>query len=284
MTRVTAAIGVVACTLAVLPPAAAPAQTGSRAVLDRLYSSVQAFSSEYERLVGIEHYTQRLTGPRTASRARQLVSEVFFFGGDERGGAMTVRSVISVDGKEQAPAARAIADALALPASDRFTKLKALADAGARYNLGSLRRNFNDPTLALMLASQGYRSRFRFDVDGREAMGGHLLHGVRFRERDRPTLIRNGRTGRDIPASGVLWTDEDGIVWRTELRLEKDDIAATVVTDFDRDGRLGVMVPVSMREDYRYRDPDDKRLMTVTGEAIYSDFRRFETSARILDR
>jgi hypothetical protein len=284
MSRVAAAIGV-ACALAMLPPAAAPAQqTGSRAVLGRLYSSVQAFSSEYERLVGIEHYTQRLTGVRTSGRSRRIVSEVFFYGGDERGGAMTVRGVISVDGKEQPSAGRAIADALALPASDRFTKLKTLADAGARYNLGSLRRNFNDPTLALMLASEAYRPRFRFDVERRDVTDGRPLQGVRFRERDRPTLIRDGRTGGDIPASGVLWVDDAGVVWRTELHLEKGDTVANVGTVFARDARLQVMVPASMHEDYRYRDPDDKRLMTATGEAVYSDFRRFETSARILDR
>ena len=46
--------------------------------------------------------------------------------------------------------------------------------------------------------------------------------------------------------------------------------------NYDRDPNIGALVPVRMIEQYR-RDE-----MTVEGEATYSNYRRFQTSARIV--
>jgi hypothetical protein len=69
---------------------------------------------------------------------------------------------------------------------------------------------------------------------------------------------------------------------RTELHVEKGDVVATIRVAYRLDDRLRIMVPATMDEDYRFRDKDDRRLMFITAHASYSDYRRFETSARIV--
>jgi hypothetical protein len=49
-----------------------------------------------------------------------------------------------------------------------------------------------------------------------------------------------------------------------------------ITVSYDRDPNIGALVPVRMIEQYR-RDE-----MTVEGEATYANYRRFQTSARIV--
>jgi hypothetical protein len=176
-----------------------------------------------------------------------------------------------------------IAEALALPAERRWIALRALANANARYNLGPLRRNFNEPTLALLFGSTSLKPRFAFTSGGHEQFEGQRLLRLDFSELLRPTVIRDGREGSDIPASGTLWVDEAGVVWRTRLALETTDgTHAAVTVKYAVDARLQLMVPVSMDEDYRVLGNRPGRGTLITGRASYSNYRRFETSGRIL--
>jgi hypothetical protein len=251
-------------------------------LLARTSEYVARFQADFSRIVGVEHYTQVQRDTSRRSRTRQLISEVFFFGQAEEGGAMTVRSVQQVDGRVVEGAAVQVQEALSLSADRRVEKLRALANASSRYNLGSLQRNFNEPTLALMLGSSAYRKRFRFKVDGVDEVDGMMLRLLTFTETGAPTVIRDGRSGRDIPASGRLWIDDSGIVWRTELHLDRSDTFATIRVEYRHDSPLDAMVPATMDEDYRYREKDTQRLMFISGHATYTDYRRFETSARIV--
>lgn len=248
------------------------------AIADR----VAAFQSDFISIVGIERSTQVLRDASRRARTRLLESEIFFVGADDHGRAMTVRTVTRVDGKAVPLAALDVRRALSLPPERRIEQLKTLADAGARYNLGSLRRNFNDPNLGLLVLSGPYQSRFQYQDDGEESVAGMVLRRVRFVERERPTIIRDGRTGGDLPASGRAWVDTQGVAWRTEIRVEGPDSVATLHTTYARDGKLGVMVPTTMTEDYRYRDESTRRLMFVSGESKYDGYRRFETATRIV--
>lgn len=244
---------------------------------------VAAFQAAFVSIVGTEHATQVLRDNNSRrARTRLLLSDIFFLGADDNGRAMTVRTVRRVDGRRTALAANDVERALALPPERRLEQLKALADAGARYNLGSLRRNFNDPNLGLLVLSSAYQQRFRYQDDGREVDGGRLFQRVRFIERERPTIIRDGRTGGDLPISGRAWVDERGGTWRTELRVDGADSLAILRVTYALDGKLGVMVPRRMNEDYRYRDEETRRLLFISGEVSYDDYRRFETAARIV--
>jgi hypothetical protein len=280
--RCTILLGIVGLLGTLVPLDAAPRADSPALLIGRLARYADSFKAEFARIIGTEDYTQTLTKADGTTRSRLLLSEVFFFSGDQAGGAMTVRNVLQVDGRRQQPADGTIRDALSLPAAARVRKLKVLADLGARFNLGALQHNFSDPTLALMLASTGYRARFRFNVERIETIDGRPLHRITFREHDRPTLIRDARSGRDIPASGILWSDDDGVVWRTELRLDKGDTRAIVRASFRRDEKLQVMVPASMDESYRSKSPDGRGFESLAGHASYSNFRRFETAGRIV--
>ena len=198
---------------------------------------------------------------------------------------MTVRNVRRVDGRSEPDASIGIDQALSLPPGRCLERLKALADLGARYNLGSLQRNVNDPTLPLMLAALIQQSRFRYTIEGRELVAGVETTRLAFTETTRPTVIR-GRDSSNVPSSGRLWVDEDGTVWRTELRATAYDRAtrveasAVIRVTYRWEDKLGITVPDRMDEDYRYGDA--RRIMFVGGHATYDGYRRFETSARVL--
>jgi hypothetical protein len=251
-------------------------------LLARVAGQVLDFKTRFSFVVGREDYGQFLRETNGRSRSRQLRSDVFFFSPAPDGPAMTVRTVQSVDGRELDRPAHLVDEALALPADRRLEKLRALANAGASYNLGTLRRNFNEPTLALTFGAPDYQKRFKFRVEPVETIDGEQLYPLSFAETERPTVIRDGRNGADIPASGRLWISEQGVVKRTELRLDKSDTFAVIRVSYRRDERLGIMVPAAMDEDYRYRDKDNARLTFISAHASYSNYRRFETSVRIV--
>ncbi|WP_410964005.1 hypothetical protein, partial [Salmonella sp. SAL4448] len=78
----------------------------------------------------------------------------------------------------------------------------------ARYNIGRVVRNINEPTLALLVLDGTHRSRFKFKSGTPRASGGRTLVPLSFRERERPTLIRS-HTGAPIYTSGELLVEAD---------------------------------------------------------------------------
>jgi len=279
------AMGLCIASLPVLAgTAASPLQTFPThdVLLRAIAASVVSVQSEFVRIVGVEHSTQILRDMNRRSRTRLLESDMFFLGADAEGRAMTMRSVQRVDGRPVSQGGDDMSQALALPDERRVDKLRALADASARHNLGSLRRNFNDPNLGLLFVSGPFQGRFRFRDTGDETVGSVRVRRMEFEERARPTVIRDGRNGASIPASGRVWADADGTVWRTEVKLDSDEALATIRVSYRRDERLGTMVPATMDEDYRYKEKGTGRFLFISGHATYDGFRRFETSGRIL--
>ena len=270
-------------TTAPVPALAAEQGPALKVLLARIAQQVSQFKAEFSLIVGVEHYdqTQRTADART--RTRDLVSDVFFYRPESTGPAMTVRTVRQVDGRSIEASGDRIADALALPGSHRVEQLRALADSGARYNLGDLQRNFNEPTVALTFAASDFQPRFKFALEGREEVNGELLQRVNFSEVVRPTIIHDARSGTNIPSSGHLWASDDGVIKRTELHVDtRRDTLVDIRVSYSIDQRLGVIVPLSMDEDYRYKDKNTQRIVFITGHAVYSDYRRFETSGRVV--
>jgi hypothetical protein len=75
---------------------------------------------------------------------------------------------------------------------------------------------------------------------------------------------------------------DDGSVRRTELDVDVDgSTTATIRVRFAPDPKLNLLVPELMEEDYRVGAPG--RESSISCKAVYSDFRRFETSIRIVD-
>jgi hypothetical protein len=263
---------------------AAAADEALDRLLDRAGQYVAQFTKQFTLLVGDEDYYQTLRDEARERRNRHLASEVFFVGVHAGAGSLTVRSTSKVDGRTVPDASDRIRQALRDSSAEGWRRLRLLADEGARYNLGSLERNFNDPVLALLFARSEVQSRFAFRIAGSEQVAGQSVTRVSFRERERPTLIRDGRTGRDLPTSGALSVADDGTIWRTELQVETPgSTVATIRVSYVRDERLDLLVPSVMNEDYRYRDTAERKMLFISARAVYSNFRRFETSGRIVE-
>ncbi len=84
--------------------------------------------------------------------------------------------------------------------------------------------------------------------------------------------------------TGFVWVRPDtGEVTRTDMEID-GEVHASVTVEYERDARLGMMLPARMREIYRGTLPpeDGGRAATVECDARYSDFKRFGTSARIV--
>jgi hypothetical protein len=190
---------------------------------------------------------------------------------------LTVRDVISVDGK---PVPRRL-PALLASKNVRIRDLRALSEENGRYNIGAIARNFNEPTLTLLFLDARYRSRFQFSDGGSEQLGGQVVRRIRFHEVVTPTVIRTQE--RDVRTSGTLLVEPStGRVLRTELTLiqDKNNTRGSVNVSYGMNAKLGLLVPVEMHEWYGYGRSTPNEGTSCT--AKYSDFRRFETSGGVI--
>ena len=200
----------------------------------------------------------------------------------EQAGWLTVRNVLSVDGRAVPDSQTRLNDALDDTGAARVTRLRRLLNESARCNLGQIFRNFNFPTLVLSYLDPEMQPRFAFTLAGRERVNGVDASKVEFDERTRPTVIQEN--GADRFSKGAVWiADRDGTIVRTrlDLRIPLRDTIASVEVDYGRDAKLDMWVPVRMHESYL------QSRATMINEAIdcvatYSNFRRFETSGRIV--
>jgi hypothetical protein len=107
-----------------------------------------------------------------------------------------------------------------------------------------------------------------------------------------------------MPVTGVVWVDPvDGVVLRTNMEIavevryrmpnpkmdpsvvsltgpgyeQETRSSARVLVSYGRDARLGLLVPVEMRESYDGLDHH-----RIECRATYSQFKRFETAGRVI--
>jgi hypothetical protein len=156
-------------------------------------------------------------------------------------------------------------------------QLRSLAAGNARFNIGQVLRTFTEPTLALLFLDEHYRRRFAFAADGERRIGGRRATRYQFVEHARPTVIQNGR--RDVPARGTVTVEaETGRVLETTLELidQASGLDGHMTVRYGALPGFDVLVPVEMRESYQASGQD------ITAIATYSNFRRFETSGRII--
>ena len=165
-----------------------------------------------------------------------------------------------------------------------------LADEGARYNIGATRRNFNEPTAALFFFLPAQQRRFAFDSKGMTKIDGTQVLEIGFRETESPTIIRTSE-GRDVACRGTLWVvPQDGAVIQTELFVGGyacPNSGSTINVRFAKNARLGLWLPEKMteRHEITIRSTQGGRNTAspdvVNATALYSDFKRFETSSSI---
>src|SRR5206468_606064 len=102
------------------------------------------------------------------------------------------RDIIDVDGKPVKDRDRRLASLFLDKPTGKLLK-RALQES-ARYNIGSIRRNFNVPMVALQFLGAGVQQQFRFEEAEPEPIGGVLARVVGFLEIGHPTMIQVDET------------------------------------------------------------------------------------------
>lgn len=250
--------------------AQAPAPLAIADVLDRAAAYVAKYEEQFAAVVSEENYTQSESRVAGLTRRRDLKSDVLVINAGA-GGWMGFRDVYEVDGRPVRDHDQRLSKLFVeAPANaDTMTHARQIADESARYNLGTVRRNINVPTMALAFLRRDNQSRSTFAIDGTAKIENTNTVVLAFTERESPTIIRSGTT--DAPASGRFWIDPgNGRIVRSQLRASPAKITATVTVTYATAPKLDVWVPVSMSESYRGSAGE-----SISGNASYKNFRRF---------
>jgi hypothetical protein len=257
----------------------AGAQSGAdlESVLDRLDAYLERYESELSTVVADEQLIQETDGRLMGSRrSRRLNSEVAFVRLPAGLEWLGFRRVHTVDGKPL-PDTKTLAELLAANSDDGFKQAGLLVDDSAKYNLGNPRTT-NMPNLPLELLSRKYQHRYEIKLKRRGRMRGHATDEIELTEIGDQPIVYN--EGRQMKTKVRAWLDAaSGAIWRAEIEFRVPGDNRNPVwlrVDFTENRELQMLVPIEMRERFNWVAD------TGTGVAHYSNFRRFQTSARIV--
>lgn len=260
---------------------------------DEVLAKLDAYLAEYEpklsELIADEAMFQEVEGngsrstmpvdlapgPANGTVRRRLRSEVAFIALPGDSGWLGFRHVKAVNQKEL-PDDQSLTRILTI---EGFDRARTLIEASAAHNLG-LPRTTNLPNLPLEFLHRRNRHRLVVRLDGRERLQGVSAVRLVFHEKVTPTLIVNPQGG-DMPSTIRAWIDPaNGRLLRAAVRTFKYPNAPqfenSVDVEFAQEKALGLLVPQEMKETF----PGDPG--KGTSAAIYSNYRRFTTSARIV--
>ena len=263
-------------------PAATQNDLSKRAMVERATAYVSDYQQKLTSVVADEEYTQDILDqiPRDPAmpRTRRLRSEVFFVFEAVDRQWMAIRDTMLVDGSpiRDRPSARDAFQTMA--PSDvrrRFSQLN------AHWNIGRITRNFNEPTLGLLVFDREHVERFSFDRRSITRAQDGTLVTLEFRERERPTLIRDERLGPIYSRGEIVADATGGVVRRTVLRLSLRDTKVELTTEYALDDKLAMWVPRVFRERYERGRDDGESYERIACEATYSNYRRFDVITRI---
>jgi hypothetical protein len=238
-------------------------------VLRRLSAYLDSYEQRLAAVVAEEQYRQS-----AGQRERNLRSDYALTRAADKEAWVGYRDTFEVDGK---------------PIRDREDRLIRLltggmaagaariAEESSRFNLANtvVTRNINVPTLVLEMLHPRNQWRFRLSKSGEDVIEGTHAWRLDYKERERPTFIRNSN-GRDRPTHGSIWVNPaTGEVWQTLLTWDSEP-RGTITVTYGHAPNIDALVPLSMTERY------DAKNSTITGDASYSNYRQFQTSARLL--
>jgi hypothetical protein len=243
-------------------------------VLPRATAYAAEFVERFSNVVTEERYSQAVRRPTSGSALqhtdrRDLRSDLIIVRDGTAFGWIMLRDVFEVDGKPVRDREERLTRLLAQPNPNARAQATRIANESARYNIGPGTRTTNTPELSILFLQAALQPRFTFTLGSRERSMGERVWIVNFREQARPTLVR-GDKDADLPASGRFWIDVDsGQVVRSEVNFRPPAGRWTLTTTFEPDERLGIAVPVEMREYYQLWATE------ITGTAKYDRFRTF---------
>jgi hypothetical protein len=272
---------VAASALALAMTAAMPAgqqklDLSTRALVAAASKYVTEYETRFKFLIAEESYTQATYDrERRETGRRWMKGELFLTFIPADSAWLAVHDFTEVDGE---------------PVQDR-EDLRTLLQKGvtesivrnvlnrnSRFNLGSIVRNFNEPTLALLIFEPPRVERFAFDREEIVQNGGRTTVRLSFKERERPTLVRDV-DGRPVYSRGEVTVDAGtGRVERTVIELVDGNVLARLTTAYALDEKVDMWVPVTFTERYERASRDREVILC---EAAYTNYRRFEVTARV---
>ena len=190
---------------------------------------------------------------------------------------LEIRDVLEVDGQALPDREARLQRLFYSDPKWKVTRARDIVEESAKYNLGAARRTINTPAIPLLILHGPNQSRFTFDKAGEAKVDGVAAWKVEFREQRRPTLFGAADTRWDMPSAGTFWIVPDtGEVLRAQLVCGAMAETKLTVT-YRRHPEFGLVLPAEMTE--RASAVEDE---WVEGRCSYSNFRRFQTSGRLL--
>jgi hypothetical protein len=248
--------------IAALSAAASDAQDppSIKDVVRRVEQYVGSYGEKASIVVCTERYTQATA--RSADdrhEARTLISDFAIVKADTIHGWLGFRDVLDVDGRAVANRNDRLAHVL-MASEGRYDEAERLSNESARYNVGTITRNFNVPTTALFFFVPHHHDRFKFDRRSIEPGGAWTLA---FKEKRTPSLIQTPE-GRSVLSTGILEvTPENGIVQRTVLIVDSKEERGSGRIDvrYARIDALDMWLPISMDESFECRRARARRVV-----------------------
>lgn len=247
---------------------------------DRLDAYLIAYEPQLSALVADEEMTQRMQQNRWVTH-RRIHSEVAFVALPANAGWLGLRRVVKVNAKPVKDRGVPLAQLLSEGASDDFDQARLLLADSAAHNLGAV-RTINLPNLPLELLHPRNRHRFAYQIFGAEKIGGTPTVVLRLDETASPTIIQQPTAG-DMKTVVWAWVEASSgrllraQVMTRDIRIGVPGFDAVIRVEFKANAELGLLIPSEMHETF-YVD----RGRPGTGVAKYTNYRRFQTSARIL--
>jgi hypothetical protein len=286
---------------AVLPPEAQrpPDKTQVEAVVTAAAAYVKEYQRALTSVLADEDYQQQVVAQipldRSMPQKRRLRSEVFFMFAPASGDWMAMRDVIAMDGTALAERPNLREALRTLPPVEVARTFKSY---NSRFNLGKASRNFNEPTLSLLLLDDRYRPNVRFTRKGVRRNRDGVWVTIGFAEKaGSQTLIRD-LSQKPAPSKGEFEVEAGtGRVRRAHMVTviggspASGPMTAELTTTYAPDERLGMWVPVTFTEHYKSGEtmafaPDPRIKLATTFEEIrgvakYTNYRRFEVKVII---
>ncbi len=268
-------------------------------ILQRAGAYVEDFQRQLSGIVAEETYVQEVVPPLGMNagagrlQRRRLRSDLLLVRPE---GAVTwvqFRDVFEVEGKPVRDREQRLIRLFLTSDVSSAKQVQEIRTESARYNIGGIVRTMNVPVLPLSVLAPSSQPRFRFTVEDRPgdnrrpSIGSTAVPAtpnfrvtaegriVKFEEVEGPTVIYT-TGGGDIFSRGRFWIEPDtGRVLMSEMITENARVRGELLVSYQSEPLLGLLVPIELRERYTENAP---RRPTITGQATYSNFRRFEVS------
>jgi hypothetical protein len=263
-------------------------------VLERMSAYLLAYEGQLMTVAADERFEERYrlktgTSFYAVDNRQTLLSDFIFLRPPGGHAWIGFRDAYMVDGKPVRDRAPRVQQALSAGGDGAIEEANRIIAQNARYSTGPLYRTINVPTQSLDLLHPRYRSRFAFRKGGEEQVDSRRVWMIGYRETVRPTVISTP-DGDDWLSSGVVWVDPStGAIVRTQLDIDDPGRKTSparvsrIMVSYALDRGLGFLVPREMTE--RYAAPTSPfQSYELTTRARYTNFRQFQTTARVIER